>query len=183
MADVRRRTVFHDRYEEISLLFELSQLLDQSMDLNLVIQPVLMAAADRLGFFRAAVTLLDRQTGEIFIEAAYGLSKTQKERERYRLGEGITGQVVQSGQARVIPLVAEDPSFLNRTGAHDKRSNHEVSFICVPIKLGNETIGAFSIDRSAADEGELQDNVRLISIIASLIAQAVHIRQSVMEEK
>jgi Nif-specific regulatory protein len=183
MPDLRERVEYRDRYEELSLLFELSQLLDQSMDLNLVIQPVLRTIADRLGFHRAAVTLLDRQTAEIFIEAAVGLSQSQQERGRYRLGEGITGQVVQSGTPRVIPLVANDPSFLNRTGARKKKTEKDISFICVPIKMGNETIGAFSVDRPSAEPDELEDDVRLLSIVASLIAQAVRIRQNVMEEK
>lgn len=182
MADTRERIEYRDKYEELSLLFEISQVLDQSLDLNQVVQPVLRTAAERLGFSRASITLLNRQTGEIFIEAAFGLSQTQQERGRYRLGEGITGSVVQTGEPRIIPRVSEEPSFLNRTGARRKNTEQDVSFICVPIKIGNETIGALSMDRPPAEPDELEEEVRLLSIVASLVAQAVKIRQTVMEE-
>lgn len=183
MTDTQDREEVRSKYEELSLLFEISQLLDQSLDLNQVIQPVLRTAAERLSFHRAAITLLDRKTGEMFIEAAHGLSLSQQRRGRYQLGEGITGQVVQSGEPQVIPLISEDPSFLNRTGARKKPGEHDVSFICVPIKIGNETIGALSVDRSPAERDELEENLRFLSIMASLVAQAVKIRQNIMEEK
>ncbi|MFW5689402.1 MAG: sigma 54-interacting transcriptional regulator, partial [Spirochaetota bacterium] len=183
MADTREQTSVRSKYEELSLLFEISQLLDQSLDLNPVIQPVLRTTAERLDFVRVAITLLNRNTGEIFIEAAHGLSRSQQQRGRYRLGEGVTGRVVQSGQPEIIPLVSEDPSFLNRTGARNKKGQRELSFICVPIKLGNETVGALSVDRPAVGREELEDDVRVLSILASLVAQAVKIRQNVMEEK
>ena len=182
MADVRDQVGVRSKYEELSVLFEISQLLDQSLDLNQVIQPVLRTTAERLGFTRVATTLLNRKTGEIFIEAAHGLSRSQQERGRYRLGEGVTGRVVQSGQAEIIRSVSEDPSFLNRTRAQ-RRGTPDVSFICVPIKIGNETMGALSIDRPVADRDELEDDVRVLAILASLVAQAVKIRQTVMEEK
>ncbi len=182
MVDVQEREEVR-KYEELSLLFEVSQLLDQSLDLNQVIQPVLRTAAERLDFHRAAITLLNRKTGEIFIEASHGLSESQQQRGRYQLGEGITGQVVQSGVPRVIPLVSEDPSFLDRTGARSRKGGRDVSFICVPIKIGNQTIGALSVDRPPAQAQELEESVRFLSIMASLVAQAVKIRQSVMEEK
>ena len=35
---------------------------------------------------------------------------------RYRVGEGITGRVVQSGKPVVVPRVSHEPLFLNRTG-------------------------------------------------------------------
>ncbi|MFW6313221.1 MAG: GAF domain-containing protein, partial [Spirochaetota bacterium] len=184
MADTRERVGdVRSKYEEVSLLFEISQLLDQSLDLNQVIQPVLRATAERLDYVRVSITLLNRNTGEIFIEAAHGLSRSQQQRGRYRLGEGVTGRVVQSGQPEIIPLVSEDPSFLNRTGARNKTAGQEASFICVPIKIGNETIGALAIDRPAVDRSELEDDVRVLSVVASLVAQAVKIRQKAMEEK
>jgi len=183
MANVEDTLSYRSKFEELSLLFEISQILDQSMDLKLVIQPVLKAVTDQLDMLRGTITLLNRQTGEIFIEAAYGLSQSQREKGRYRLGEGITGKVVQSGKPRIIPRVSEDPAFLNKTGARKGQIQKDISFICVPIKIGNETIGAFSVDRYYAPHEQLEDDARVISIISSLIAQAVKIRQSVMEEK
>jgi Nif-specific regulatory protein len=183
MADPQQTLTYRSNFEELALLFEISQILDQSMDLNLVIHPVLKSVTDHLGMLRGTITLLDRQTGEIFIEAAYGLSQSQREKGRYKLGEGITGKVVQTGQPRIIPRISEDPAFLNKTGARKGQKKNDISFICVPIKIGNETIGAFSVDRPHASQEKLEDDARVISIISSLVAQAVKIRQSVMEEK
>ncbi len=183
MSNQQETNSYHGKFEELSLLFEISQILDQSMDLKLVIHPVLKAVTDHLGMHRGAITLLNRQTGEIFIESAYGLSNSQRERGRYMLGEGITGKVVQSGQSKIIPRIADDPEFLNKTGARSGQRQKEISFICVPIKIGNETIGAFSVDRPISPPDELEEDARVLSVVCSLIAQAVKIRQNHMEEK
>jgi Nif-specific regulatory protein len=169
--------------QELSLLFEISQRLDKSMDLRDVVGPVLKAMAEHMGMMRGTLLLLHRETGEISIEAAYGLSASQQERGRYKLGEGVTGQVVQTGQPAVVPHISEEPLFLNRTGARSALQKKEISFICVPIKLGNEVIGALSADRLFAEGVDFKEDVRLLSIIASMIAQAVRLRQSAMEER
>ena len=173
---------FRDKVEELSLLLEISRILEQSMDLNRIVHPVLQTIADHLGIVRGTITLLDRRAGEAFIEAAYGLSSSQRERGRYRLGEGVTGAVVESGKMRIIPRVADDPQFLNRTGARRGQKQKEISFICVPIKLGNETIGALGVDSPQRSQGWLEDDARLLTVISSLIAQAVKIRRDIMEE-
>jgi Nif-specific regulatory protein len=171
------------KIEELQILFEISQLLDQSMDLKQVLYPVLRAMAEHMGMLRATITLLDRKTGKIYIEAAYGLSDSQRERGKYHLGEGITGKVVQSGQPMIVPRISEEPEFLNRTGARKDVRKKDVSFICVPVKIGNETIGAFSVDHLFADNVSAEEDARLLSIIASMIAQAVRLRQTIMEER
>ena len=183
MTQMEDKIHYRRKIEELSLLFEVSQVLDQSIDLKAVISPVLKEVAEQMGFERGTITLLNRNTGEIFIEAAYGLSNSQREKGKYRLGEGVTGRVVQTGKPAVIPNISKDPAFLNRTGARTDALRRQVSFICVPIKIGAETIGAFSCDRLFANQMSLDEDVRLLSIVASMIAQAVKLRQALQEER
>jgi len=168
---------------ELLLLFEISRILDRSLDLRDVVGPVLEAIAKHMGMMRGTLTLLNRDTGEIFIEAAHGLSESQKERGRYRPGEGVTGKVVKTGRPVAVPHISDEPLFLDRTGARKGLQKKDISFICAPIKLGNEVIGALSADRLFDAGVSLQEDVRLLSIIASMISQAVRLRQSAQEER
>jgi Nif-specific regulatory protein len=168
---------------EFSLLFEVSQTLDSSLDLREVLGPVLKIIARHKGILRGSLTLLNRDTGEISIEAAYGLSPSQQRKGRYRIGEGIIGQVFQTGRPAVIPRVSEEPRFLNRTGAIAKAEGSDISYLSVPIKLENRVVGALSIDVPYQEEISLQDEVRLLSIVGSLISQAVKLRQKAQEER
>jgi Nif-specific regulatory protein len=171
-----------EKIEELSLLFDISQTLDSSLDLRDAVGPVLKIIARYLGIQRGSLTLLNRDTGEISIEAAYGLSPSQQRKGRYRVGEGVIGQVFQTGKPAVIPKVSEEPRFLNRTGAID-RNSRELSYISVPIKLENRVIGALSIDTPFVAGAPLQGVVRLLSIIGSMVSQAVKLRQKAQEER
>jgi len=168
---------------ELSLLFDISRLLDRSMDLREEMGPVLKAMAKNTGMVRGTITLLNRQTGEISIEVAHGLSAKQRRRGRYQRGEGVIGRVVETGRPMVIPHVSEEPRFLDRTGARKGLREEDMAFLCVPIKLGAEVIGTLSVDRLFSDTVSLDEDVRLLAIIASLIAQAVRMRQEAEEER
>ncbi|HEO70866.1 MAG TPA: GAF domain-containing protein, partial [Candidatus Hydrogenedentes bacterium] len=168
---------------ELALLFEISEILERSIDLRGEMGPVLEAIAKHTGMVRGTLTLLNRDTGQILIEAAHGLSTSQQQRGHYRTGERVVGRVVQSGEPMVVPRISDDPMFLDRTGARKGLTREEIAFVCVPIKVGAETIGALSVDRLFPDSVNLAEDVRLLSIIASMIAQAVRIRQEAMEER
>jgi Nif-specific regulatory protein len=176
-AGVRNQVV------ELSLLFEISQILERSMDLRNTVAPVLASIAKHTGMVRGTLTLLNRQSGELYIEAAHGLSPSQQVRGHYQAGEGIIGRVVQTGEPMIVPRISEEPRFLDRTGARKDLSKEDISFICVPIKMGTETIGALSVDRLFADTVSLEEDLRLLAIIASMISQAVKLRQEAMEER
>jgi Nif-specific regulatory protein len=165
---------------ELSLLYELSRLLERSLNLQEVVQPLLGALADHMSLNHGTLTLLNRQTGEISIHVAHGISPEQTRKARYRLGEGVTGRVVESGEPAVIRRTSESPIFLDRT---KRGKSPDVSFICVPIRTGNEIFGALSVDRLFDPKYDLNEDVRLLSIVGSMIAQAVKIRQAAEEER
>ena len=202
-----------DRREvrELKLLYRLSELLERSLNLREMLPPVLEALAEHMGLEHGTLTLLNRQTGDIFIEVAHGVSDQMARRGRYRLGEGVTGRVVESGEPAVVPKLSESPLFLDRTqrlsggkaeqggvgasgaepsGAGSPAARQpgsdggvELSFICVPVRAGNETFGALSVDRPYAEDADLDEDLRLLQIVCSMLAQAVKIRRTAEEEK
>ncbi len=183
MATRRKGPKVKGEVKELSLLFEISQALDRSMELRDVVGPVLKALHEHMGMSRGTLTLLNRETGEISTEAAHGLSESQRRRGQYAPGEGLIGKVVQSGRPVVVPRVSEEPMFLDRTRSREHLRKQDISFICVPIRLGNEVVGTLSVDQLFSESVSLEEDLRLLSIIASMIAQAVSLRQSAQQER
>ncbi len=156
--------------DDLALLFEITQILNAPGPLPRNLQQMLKVLATEAGMERGTITILNPETNEIQIEVAQGLSAEARRRGRYKLGEGITGRVVETGEPMVVPRVSQEPLFLNRTRTRG-REKDEISFICVPIKINQQTIGALSVDRRYQDL-DLDRDVRLLTIIASIIAQA-----------
>ena len=69
------------------------------------------------------------------------------EKGKYKVGEGITGRVIQTGKPFVIPKISQEPLFLNRTATRRALPDQEISFICVPVKKGAQVVGALSADK------------------------------------
>ena len=105
-------TAFKQReVNELRLLFEIAQALNLNPDLSTVLRPVLERMAQFMGLVRATVTILNRESGSIHIDMATGLSRKELERGRYRLGEGITGRVVETGEPAIVEKVPKTPGF------------------------------------------------------------------------
>jgi Nif-specific regulatory protein len=167
---------------ELTLLYEISSALNGTLDLRTVLDQVLSMVAERMDMLRGTFTILNRKTGEIVIEEAYGLTPDERAKGHYSVGEGVTGRVVETGLPAVVPRISDEPLFLDRTGSRKRFDKQDIAFICVPIKLGSEVIGALSVDRLFNETISLEEDVRLLTIISTVIAQAVRLRQLAQEE-
>ncbi len=165
-----------DETSELRLLFEVSQALEASSELTDQLDTALALMARYTGMMRGTLALLSPDGQEIEVEASFGLKPHQRERARYKLGEGVTGRVIETGTPVAVPNVSKEPLFLNKTGARDL-AKEDISFICVPIKIGGETVGALSADRLFDDSVRLEEDTRLLQVLASLIARAVRVRR------
>lgn len=166
---------------EVQMLFEISQILDSSMDMRDVLEPVLSVVAKHTGMMHGMITLIDKETNQISVEAAYGLSKSQQERGRYKKGEGVIGTVVATGKAIAVPNISDEPLFLNRTQVRKNIRREDISFICVPIKIGTEVAGSLSADRLFARSASVNEDLRLLTVLASMLGQAARFRQMIRD--
>jgi len=169
------------RRTELEALLEVSSALHASFDLDRNLASALRILGDRLGMRRASIMLVEQDSANLKIAVAPGLSAEEMARGTYRVGEGVVGRVIESGRAMIIPDVGDEPMFLNRTRA--RHSYRGISFLCVPVKSGSETLGVLTADRVFAEDGTLEEDLRVLQIVSSMLAQTVQRFNEYIREK
>jgi len=168
---------------KVKLLVNIGEALSSSLNLEDSLQSIFKILSDHLKMKRGTITLVDPNTNELHIEIAYGLSKKEKQRGRYKIGEGITGKVVESGEPMIVPDIDAEPLFLNKTKARKDLKERKFAFLCVPIKFGNKVVGALSVDHLFKGDISYEEDIKLLTIIASMVGQAVKVRELAEKDK
>ena len=142
--------------------------------------------SDRLGMHRGTLVLLDEATGRLRTETAFGLASEDIERNRFALGEGITGNVVATGRARVIPRRASRPrlSESHQPVAQLRRCERARSASCAcRSEIDGRTAGAVAVDKIYTTAERLAADQTFVEIITAFLAQAIQINRMVMRQK
>lgn len=166
----------HDR--ELGALYRISQILATGTQQRQILAEVLDVLDKELGMRRGTVMLLSPDGRQLLMEVAQDVTEAQRRTVRYQRGEGITGRVVQTGKPAVVPKVSQESAFLDRLHERRKMVGTELSFICVPIAIGNEVVGTLSADREYDQSAALDEYVRVLTIVAGMIANDVRARRS-----
>ncbi|MBT7171527.1 MAG: sigma 54-interacting transcriptional regulator [Phycisphaerales bacterium] len=171
-------------HQSLDGLYQISQILAAGTAQREMLAEVLEVMDREMALLRGTVMLLSADGSEITTEIAHNVSPRGAQETRYLHGEGIVGRVVKTGTKAIIPKISEEPDFLDRLHKRRVTADNEISFICVPILLGNESIGALACDVEFDAAQDLQDIAQGVSIIASMIARTVHFRrQSAFERQ
>jgi Nif-specific regulatory protein len=169
--------------EDLALLYEISKALSESLDLKKSLYKVLDILSMSLDMARGTIAILNPLRDEISIEVAHGMSRLAMEKGKYRVGEGITGRVIQTGKSFLVSKISQEPLFLNRTATRQVIRDQELSFICVPVKKGDQVVGTLSVDRPFEESFSLKEGERLLSIVATMVAQHVINLENIQLEK
>ncbi|MBN1576751.1 MAG: sigma 54-interacting transcriptional regulator [Chitinispirillaceae bacterium] len=165
-------------FNGLAVLYQIAHLLASGNKLEEVMTTLLQILEEQAGMRRGMITILSPDNEELAVDVARGLSDEEKSKGRYRPGEGITGKVVATGRPIAVPLLHEEPTFLDRTGARRSLEIANLSFLCVPVKEGATVIGALSIDRIAVEDAvTLDGELRFLEAVADLIAKTVEVRR------
>ncbi|MBN2297331.1 MAG: sigma 54-interacting transcriptional regulator [Deltaproteobacteria bacterium] len=162
-------------YEDLEVLRELARILATPLDLREQLEQVLKKMSELTGMDRGMISILDRDTGEAVLDVAHGVDVEGLD-ITYKPGEGITGQVAQTGKPMVIANLGKEEHFLDRTGARRFLDRSELSFLCVPIMYDSRVVGVLSADKIAHQVDNQDYEIQVLSEVAGLIAKAVHMR-------
>lgn len=172
--------------DELLLLLDITRTLDKHVELRSSLGPLLSLLEMRTSLVRGMVTLLDRASGLLKIEEAPALTAEEKERGKYRMGEGLVGKVFESGIPIVVPDLSKENRFLNRAGSRKKEDLVGLAYYCVPIKAGNQVLGTLSAERRLPEEQKdaiLHADQRILEAVASIIADSAKLRERIQEEQ
>lgn len=173
-------THWHER--EMLLLQQVMCLIGQSPSHETALREMLHLMSELLGLDRGRIVLRDDHENTCSIRYAHGLTMAEVERGRYALGEGVTGRVVATGQLQVMQDIDDQCSFVARAVERSELPEGPISFIALPIKSGQHTIGALACHRIRRPDRALADDLMLLRVLATLTGHLLHLHAGLRQK-
>jgi PAS domain S-box-containing protein len=155
------------RSRELAMLNEIGRAVTSSLDLNEVLVLLLDRARQGLDAEACSVALLD-EDGDLVFHHAEGNAAKAVIGLRLEPGQGIAGQVAQSGQSTLVPDAHADPHFYGEVAPGFTTRD----MVCVPLVVRDKIIGVIEVInkcRGTFAEGD----VRLLESVATQAATAI----------
>ena len=166
---------------ELITVYEVCRILGSSLDIERTFREALNVLAAHLGMSRAMIVLAE-DDGMLAVHSAVGLSQEQIGRGRWLAGEGVIGGVHASGLPVTVPDVAGAAEFIDRTGAFGAQDGRMMAMIGVPLKTERTRLGVLAAQREVQGGSRLSDDQRILTMVATLLAQAVTLHHAVLRE-
>jgi len=154
--------------DELDALLAASRAASSNTDLDKALEAILDAALRLIGGEEGSIQLVDPVTVSLEIVAARGL-EPELRREVVRLGQGIAGTVAVTGQPLLLPGAVD----IGRFAGHIPKSRKIYSAICVPLRVGGETIGILSVDKMRPGGAFTENDLKLATLFAETAALAI----------
>ncbi len=151
------------KFERFAATVELAKALAPIRSYEVLLESILSKSADLLAAERGSLMLLDRETDALLLEVRKGVIEGLAEKLRIPKGEGIAGQVATRGEPLLVQDLELDPRVLQKNRGHYKTR----SFLSVPLKIGDRTIGVLNLSDKVSGEVFTEDDLQLIQSFAS----------------
>lgn len=161
-----RETEVRERANELVTINRITQALVTELDTNSLVQIIGDQVRDVFRAPIAYVSLLDRATMTLHFPYCHG-----EDPESRPLGEGLTSQIIRTGQ----PLLINEDLERNRARLGVTPVGRSASsYLGVPIHSGGEAVGVISV-QTTEQEGRFNEaDMRLLSTIATAVGVALY---------
>lgn len=153
--------------QTIALLYDASQAVLSTFDLDEVLRQILSIAQDFFHVQNVAVLLLEKESQELVVRSQVGWQECNL---RVPIGKGLTGTAAAQKRPIYSPDVSRDPRYI--PSPRPTRSE-----VAVPLMVRNEVLGVLDCQSDTVDhfDADTIDLLTLFSTQASMALQNAHL--------
>ncbi|MHC8286936.1 nif-specific transcriptional activator NifA [Pseudomonas sp. XS1P51] len=178
-SSLAQRPVMPTRIElydgQLQALSGIARIISREQQIEEVLAKILAVMHNDLGLLHGLILISDPANGSVLVGAIHSDSQDvirACENVRYRVGEGVIGNIFKHGNSVVLGRISSDPRFLDRLALYDL----EMPFIAVPIKSheGN-IIGVLAAQPDSRADDLMAERTRFVETVANLLSQTVRL--------
>src|SRR5437868_9836336 len=153
--------------QKIALLYDASQAVLSTFDLDEVLRQILSIAQDFFHVQNVAILLLEKESQELVVRSQVGWQECNL---RVPVGKGLTGTAAAQKRPIYSPDISRDPRYI----PSQRQTRSEVA---VPLMVRNEVLGVLDCQSDTVDhfDPETIDMLTLFSTQASMALQNAHL--------
>ena len=156
---------------QLSQLVEVSVTLNSTLDPDQLLQFIIKTAADVLDCEAASILLFDEKREELFFATSSDSDLKQLAEIPVPIEGSIAGTIFRENRPLVINNVQEDPRHFSQVGK--QLDFNPRSLLGVPMRIRSKVTGVLEALNKRCGEFN-DDDIRLLSVIASQAAVAIH---------
>ncbi|MEW6585310.1 MAG: sensor domain-containing diguanylate cyclase [Nitrospirota bacterium] len=149
--------------QEVDILGRAAEKITPVKEPHMLYEAILDASVHLAEAERGSLMLIDPEDAHLTIKAARGINRRLLSEIRIRAGEGVAGRVFREG----VPLVVEDIEKDEKVPFKRRPRYRTGSFISIPLKIGDQTIGVLNISDKMTGEVFSTEDLSLLRSFAS----------------
>jgi PAS domain S-box-containing protein len=158
------------RAEEAQAIIRTARSISASLDTETVLNEIATQANQLLDCDGSRIHLVDYDSGSVHCVVAREPNAEELLAFEFKVGEGITGGVIESGQPVVINDPTEDPSGIQVPGTPEDEPE---CLAIVPLSIRQRTLGAMTVRRLGFDHPFTDKDLDLLSAFAAQAAVSI----------
>ena len=168
--------------KKLSILIEVNNAISRTFNLKESLLATLKILKRSYHIKSGAIVLSDDNGASLILAANTGY-RTGPTKTKYKLGEGLTGRIAESGKPIVVPQVSKEPLFLNRMSSWDPKLDREQSFVGVPIILDYEILGVLIVNLAYNPRRDYDSAIKFLTLVASALVPAIRLDRIRKQER
>lgn len=165
IANARLLAIERRRVLQLQMIAQVSRQVAAILDLDELFDRVVELIQSAFNYYSVSIIIRQEESDTVVIA---GTTAPQIKGRESKLGEGIIGSVVQSGEVLLANDVSLEPKYHLLDSLPETRSE-----LAVPLIFGDQVLGALNVESSQVDAFTL-DDVYILRTLADQVVIAIH---------